>query len=168
MNVWVLYLVLLRATVMSFSGFASVPLVRDDLVTHRTVLTDEQLNAAIAISQTSPGPLGLYVVIVGYFVMGVPGAAAGMLALATPAVLAIPILRVVRRGNASALRGAGSGIVIASSVLMLTTGARLAPDATPNMPLVAVGIGGFGLLATGRVPPALVVVLAALAGLFLA
>ena len=51
---------------------------------------------------------------------------------------------------------------------MLTTGARLAPEATPNMPLVAIAIGAFGLLATGRVPPALVVVLAALAGLFLA
>jgi hypothetical protein len=53
-------------------------------------------------------------------------------------------------------------------MLMLTTGARLAPEATPNMSFVAVAVGGFGLLATGRVPPAAVVVLAALTGLILA
>jgi chromate transporter len=167
MSAWLLYLVLLRATAMSFSGFASVPVVREDLVVRRATLTDEQLNAAIAISQASPGPLGLYVVIVGYFVGGVSGALAGMMALATPAVLAIPILRVVRRGNASAIRGAGTGIVIASSVLMLTTGARLVPQATPNMPLVVVAIASFGMLATGRVPPALVVVFASLVSLAL-
>jgi chromate transporter len=162
-----LYVLLLRATVMSFSGFASVPLVREDLVARRAILSDEQLNGAIAISQASPGPLGLYIVIVGYFVAGVPGAVAGMLALATPALLAIPILRIVRRGSARTVRNASSGIVIASSVLMLTTGARLAPQATPSLPFMAVAVAGFIALATGRVPPAIVVVVAAVIGLFL-
>jgi hypothetical protein len=92
-NAVVLYLLLLRATALSFSGFASVPVIREDLVVTRGVLTDEELNSAIAISQASPGPLGLYVVVLGYFVAGVPGAFAGALALATPAILAIPIAR---------------------------------------------------------------------------
>ena len=96
MNAVVLYLLLLRATALSFSGFASVPVIREDLVVSRGVLTDEELNSAIAISQASPGPLGLYVVVLGYFVAGVPGALAGALALATPALLAIPIARAVR------------------------------------------------------------------------
>ena len=165
MNVWILYLLLLRATVMSFSGFASVPLVRQDLVERRCVLNDEQLNGAIAISQSSPGPLGLYVVIVGYFVAGVPGALAGALALATPAVLAIPILGIVRRGDASFVRGASRGVVIASSVLMLGAGVRLVPTATPTTSLAVIAILGFAALSTGRVPPAFVVLVAAVAGL---
>jgi chromate transporter len=57
MNAWALYL-LLRATVSSFSGFASVPVVRDDLVLHRQMLSDDELNAALAVSQASPGQLG--------------------------------------------------------------------------------------------------------------
>lgn len=97
MSVVILYFLLLRATALSFSGFASVPVVREEFVAHRGVLTDEQLNSAIAISQASPGPLGLYVVVLGYFVAGTPGALAGALALATPAILAIPIARAVRR-----------------------------------------------------------------------
>ena len=132
MNAVVLYLLLLRATALSFSGFASVPVIREDLVVTRGVLTDQELNSAIAISQASPGPLGLYVVVVGYFVAGVPGALAGALALASPAILAIPIARAVRRHQDSQVRGGSAAIVIASCVLMATTTVRLVPDAAPN------------------------------------
>ena len=86
MNTLLLYLLLLKATVVSFSGLTSIPLVRNDLVVRRAVITDQQLNSALAIGQTTPGPVGLYIVVVGYFVDGIPGAAAGMLALATPRV----------------------------------------------------------------------------------
>jgi chromate transporter len=89
MSALALYWLFLRAVLLSFSGFATVPLLRDALVLHHGLLTDMQLNDAIAISQASPGPLGMYVVVVGYFVLGVPGAIAGALALATPAPLAI-------------------------------------------------------------------------------
>ena len=94
------------------------------------ILTDTQLNDAIAISQSSPGPLGMYVVVVGQFIAGLPGALAGVMALATPTVLGIPIGRLFLRGNAGSLQGACSGIVIASCGLMVVTGIRLAPQAT--------------------------------------
>jgi chromate transporter len=167
-NAVVLYFLLLRATALSFSGFASVPLIRDDLVVQRAVLTDEQLSAAIAISQASPGPLGLYVVVVGYFVAGVAGALAAALALATPAILAIPIARAVRRHRDSEVRGAAAAIVIASCVLMATTSVRLVSDATPTIPLAALAVVGFGALASGRVPPMVVILTSAGLGPFLA
>ena len=40
MNPIVLYLLLLKATLTSFSGLTSLPMVRDDLVVKRRVLTD--------------------------------------------------------------------------------------------------------------------------------
>ena len=153
MNTLILYLLLLKATVMSFSGFASVPLVREDLVTKRAVLSDEQLNNAIAISQASPGPLGIYIVVVGYFVAGIPGAMVGMLALASPAVLAVPISRAFRRGRVAEIRGASSGIVIASCILMMTTALQLAPTAAPSAAFAVLGAGAFVFLAATRVPP---------------
>jgi hypothetical protein len=49
----------LRATAaLSFSGFASVPVIREDLVVTRGTLTDEELNSAIAISQRLRGLSG--------------------------------------------------------------------------------------------------------------
>lgn len=167
MSVLALYVLLLKATLTSFSGFGSVPLVREDLVARRAVLTDAQLNSAIAISQASPGPLGLYVVIVGYFVSGVPGAIAGVLALASPAVLAVPILAAVRRGRAAEIRGACSGIVIASCILMIRTGAQLAPEAAPNLAFVAIAVVGFATLALTRVPPLFVILGSACVGMLI-
>jgi chromate transporter len=101
MNVLVLYWLFLRATVLSFSESASVPMICDGLVLARGVLTDTQLNDAIAISQASRGLLGVYLVIVGYFVAGVPGVGASGMLLFTPALLAIPIARVVLRGQSA-------------------------------------------------------------------
>ena len=163
MNAFVLYFLLLRATALSFSGFASVPVIREDLVVKRAVLTDEELNSAIAISQASPGPLGLYVVVLGYFVAGVPGALAGALALASPAILAIPIARAVRRHRDSHVRGACAAIVIASCVLMATTIMDLAPEAAPNPQLTLLAGVAFIALAC-RVPPFIVIVASACAG----
>lgn len=167
MSVLALYLLLLKATVMSFSGFASVPIVREDLVVHGAVLTDQQLNDAIALSQASPGPLGLYVVVVGYFVAGISGAIAGVLALATPAILVVPIARAVRKGRAKEIRGACAGIVIASCALMAVTALRLAPEAVPSIPLLVLAAGAFIVLATTRVPPVLVILATAGIGLAL-
>ena len=167
MNAIVLYFLLLRATALSFSGFASVPVIREDLVVTRGVLTDEELNSAIAISQASPGPLGLYIVVLGYFVAGIPGALAGTLALATPAILAVPIARAVRRHRDSQVRGACAAIVIASCMLMAATTVRLAPEAAPT-PLFALLAGtAFVALASGRVPPAVVIIVSACVGPFL-
>jgi hypothetical protein len=47
MTAWALYLLLLRAILTAFSGFASVPVVRDDLVVHRHVSTDGGINARV-------------------------------------------------------------------------------------------------------------------------
>jgi chromate transporter len=162
-----LYLLLLKATALSFSGLTSIPLVQDDLVVQRGVLTDEQLNAALAIGQTTPGPVGLYVVVVGYFVTGVPGAIAGMLALATPAVLAVPLLGAVRHGRADVVTGAARGIVIAASALTLGTAAGLSSVAITTVPLAALGLATLGLVGATRLAPLWIVLAAGAVGLLL-
>ncbi len=106
MNILVLYLVLLKATVTTFSGLASLPIVRDELVSQRHVLTDEQLNTAIVVTRTTPGPIGLYVVSVGYFAAGVPGAIAGWLAMSTPALIIVVLLRLIGSRTEHPLAGA--------------------------------------------------------------
>ncbi len=53
-NIFVLYLLLVKATLTSFSGLASLPMVRNDFVVRRAVLTDRQLNTAVAAGRTRP------------------------------------------------------------------------------------------------------------------
>jgi chromate transporter len=79
MSLMLLYLLLLKATMTSFSGLAPLPMVRADLVVNHKVLTDHQLNTAVATGRIGPGPIGLWIVSVGYFVGGVPGRARQLL-----------------------------------------------------------------------------------------
>src|ERR1035438_10277967 len=87
-----LYRIFLKASLSSFSGLASLPIVRQDLLMTRHVLTDHQLNTAVVIGRTTPGPLGLYMISAGYYVAGTSGALAAGLALTTPALLVIPLV----------------------------------------------------------------------------
>ncbi len=165
MSALALYWLFLRAVLLSFSGFATVPMLREALVLHGGVLTDARLNDAIAISQASPGPLGLYIVVVGYFVAGVPGALSGVAALASPALLAIPLARLIARGRSGAWQAACSGIVIASCALMVTTGLHLVPTATPSTAYLAIVVVGALAIALTEVKPVWVILLSAVVGL---
>jgi len=130
MNVAVLYLLLLKATMTSFSGLTSLPVERNDFVTHRGLLTDRQLNAAVAAGRTVPGPNGLYIVSVGYFVAGVPGACAGWLAMVTPAFVIIPLLRYVgARAERPRIRSAIQSLTLAAAGLIAASTVPLARDA---------------------------------------
>jgi chromate transporter len=97
MNLIVLYLLLLKAVATSFSGLGSLPVIRQDSIVNRQIINDRQLNAAVALGRVAPGPAGLYIVGVGYFAAGVPGAIVGLLALVTPSLLVILILRYLRQ-----------------------------------------------------------------------
>jgi len=166
MNAVLLYLLLLKTTMLSFSGLASLPMVRNDLVVHHKVLTDRQLNTAVATGRIGPGPIGLWIVSVGYFVGGAPGACAGTLALITPAFLIIPMLRYLgRRAEQPRVKSAIQAATVAAAGLIISIISGLAGDAlrTPAHTLIAVT--SFGVLAATRVDTLWVIAGAALAGL---
>src|SRR5207245_2535262 len=69
-----LFVILLKASSLSLGGFGSLPLLRQDLVV-TGIATEAQIVEALAIGRLSTGPNGLYVVILGYQLAGLPGAA---------------------------------------------------------------------------------------------
>ncbi len=147
MNVVLLYLLLLKATMTSFSGLASLPVLRSDLVVRYGVLTDRQLNTAVAAGRMGPGPLGNYVVSVGYLVGGYPGACAGWLAMITPAFLIILLIRFVgSRSDHPRMKSMVRAVILSSAGLLLSAALPLARDAITG-PLT-LGIAGASLLLT--------------------
>lgn len=166
MSLLTLYLLLLKATVSSFSGLSSLPVLHRDLVVERRVLTERQLNTSVAMARATPGPLGLYVVCVGYFVRGYPGAVIGGLAMITPAFLIIPLLRFLgRRKDDPRLQGAIRAVTLAAVGLMLEAAMPLARDAITSPWLAAVAVASCAVLVTTRLDTLWVVACAALAGL---
>ena len=149
MNVFLLYLMLLKGTVTAFAGLASLAVVQDSLVIQHHVLTDTQLNEAVVITRSTPGPVGLYVVSVGYFVAGMPGAIAGWLAMTTPAPLIIPLVHFVgRRMEHLRVKSILQTVVIASAGLLLAAAIPLARDALTNPLTVAIAAASLALLLT--------------------
>lgn len=166
MNLILLYLLLLKATSTSFSGLTSLPMVRHDLVEKYHVLTDRQLNAAVAAGRTAPGPNGLYIVSVGYFVAGVPGACAGWLAVVTPAFLIIPMLRYLgARASRPEVKGAIQAVMLAAAGLVVSATVPLAKDALVGPLTVAIALGSFLFLILTRKDTVWVVLGSAVAGL---
>ena len=147
-----IYLLLLKATLTSFSGLTSLPVVRHDFVETRHALTDRQLNAAVAVGRTTPGPYGLYLVSVGYFAGGWSGACAAFAAVITPAFLVIPILRYLgRRADRPRVKSAIQAVLFAAAGLVVDAAIPLARDALTGWLAVAIAAGGFVfLVATGR------------------
>ena len=147
MNFLELYLVLLKGTVTAFAGLASLPAVQEALVVQHHVLTDAQLNQAVVITRSTPGPVGLYVVSVGYFVSGLPGAIAGWLAMITPALLIIPLVQFAGRNvEQPRIKAALQTVVIASAGLLLAAAIPLGRDALTDPVTIAIAMVSFGLL----------------------
>lgn len=166
MNLFVLYLVMLKATVTTFNGPMSLPVLRHELVVARHVTNDRELTAAVTAAQSAPGPMGIYVVSVGYFVAGVPGAVAGWLALVTPAFLAVPLIRIIgnKLGNPRAQRTLNAA-VLGSAGLILTSAIPLARASMHDASHVFLAVAAFTLVAATRLPTAAIIAAAGLIGI---
>jgi chromate transporter len=165
-NFVLVYFLLVKATLTSFSGLASLPVVRNDFVVRYHVLTDRQLNAAVAAGRVGPGPLGIYVVSVGYLAGGVPGACAGWLAMITPAFLIIPMLRFLgSRAEHPRAKAVTSAVMVGGAGLMASAAAPLARDAITGPLALAIVAASFALIALTRVDSFWIIFGAAVVGL---
>jgi chromate transporter len=137
MSLWLLYLLLLKATATSFSGMGSLPQVRQDLVVTSRVVDDEALGRAVVLGRSTPGPVGAYVVSVGYAAAGWPGAIAGWLALVTPALGAIPLLAVLRRWHhLQRVRASVDAVVVAGGAMLVPSALQMLADAMSQLAAV--------------------------------
>ena len=147
MNIVLLYLLLLKGTITAFAGLASLPVIQDALVFQHHVLTDKQLNEAVVITRSTPGPVGLYIVSVGYFVAGAPGAIAGWLAMITPAFLIIPLVAFAnRRMEHPRIKNVLETVVIASAGLLLAAAIPLSQDALTDPVTIGIAVVSLALL----------------------
>lgn len=134
MNVGLVYLLLLKATVTSFAGMGSLPQIQQDFVDSYHLVAADRLSEAVLIGRATPGPMGCYVVAVGYLAAGTAGAIAGWLALITPAFIALPLLATVQRWlHLPRVRALVDAVVIAGATMLVPAAVRLAYDGTTQL-----------------------------------
>lgn len=162
MNPVLLYLLLLKANLISFSGLASLPIVHADFVETHHVLTERQLNTAVAAGRSGPGPAGIYIVSVGYLVGGVAGAIAGYLAVVTPAFLVIPLLRLLGSHTSQPrLRSAIRAILLSAAGLLLSASIPLGRDSLTGLFTIVIACGSFVVLSFTKMETLYVILAAA-------
>jgi chromate transporter len=164
MNPVYVFLLLLKASLLSSGGQGNLPSIHQDFIS-RGWANDGQFAAALAVGQVAPGPGGLWVVAFGYLVAGIPGGIAAALAVVLPPMLVLPIGRLHRRfGERDAVRGFVRGLVLTVAATVPLVFLRIL--ATYGLDLIAIAIAGccFALLASRRLPVIAVIALGAAAG----
>ncbi|HZS02021.1 MAG TPA: chromate transporter [Chloroflexota bacterium] len=147
-----LFLTWFKVSLITFGGSAPLPLLRDELVAQRGILHDADFASALAIGLITPGPNGLFVIPIAYFVAGVPGALVAALSLCCVALTVLLLLWLHQYiAHRPATRAALRGIQAATLGLILTLGWTILV-ATIHGPLdLAIAVAAFALLSFTRV-----------------
>lgn len=144
--------ILIKSTCTSFAGLASLPEIRHDLVDERHWATDEQIDQSIVITRTTPGPVGVWVVSVGYMVDGWPGAIAGWIAMAAPSLFVILLVGYFgRRAQHPRIRSMLQCVVLASATLLVLAAIPIGREALNGPLTIGITIIALPLLLLKRI-----------------
>ena len=176
-NLLVLYWAYLKIGCVNFGGgYAMLPLLERELVTKRGWTTMEELRDYFAIGQCTPGVIALNVsTFIGQKRKGVAGAIAAMLGFLTAPIAIILVIAAFLRNFAEleVVQHAFAGIRVCVCVLILQAVLRLWKSSVVDvftMVLYAVilalsAVSTFTSLLPFKIPAAVLVILAGLAGL---
>ena len=172
-----LYWAYLKIGCVNFGGgYAMLPLLERELVTKRGWTTMEELRDYFAIGQCTPGVIALNVsTFIGQKRKGVAGAIAAMLGFLTAPIAIILVIAAFLRNFAEleVVQHAFAGIRVCVCVLILQAVLRLWKSSVVDvftMVLYAVilalsALGSFTAVLPVKIPAAVLVILAGLAGL---
>ena len=157
------FLIFLKSVLTSPGGFGPLPSLRADLVP-RGWATDTQFAEALAVGQTSPGPNGLWVVVLGFMVAGLTGALIALVAVTLPPLLVLIVQRgFARVGRHALTRGFLSGMALSiAGVGVVVLGRIVLRDGASLQVALLTALGA--VLAWRKVQVIVIVVVAAIAG----
>jgi chromate transporter len=159
-----LFFVFLKASALAVGGLASLPLLRADLVPRYA--TDAGIVQALAVGRLAPGPNGLYMVSLGYIVAGWTGALFALIGGSLAPLAILPATTLARRWLLSAwFGGIVRGVSLATAGLLLATGATIVLSAGTQVWQLALVVVTVVVTAQGKLHPATVIVVGAIAGL---
>ncbi len=161
------FLTFLKASLFSTGGFGPLPSLHQDLLANNFA-TDQDFGQALAVSQISPGPTGLWVVALGYLTYGFLGAFLALIAVTLPPLLVLVLAAVYNRvEERPVVQGIIRGVSLAVVGLLLVVVWSILSAPGMDWRGIGIALGAFGLASTGKINLALVLGLAALSGYFI-
>jgi chromate transporter len=159
-----LFVVIMVASLFSFGGLGSLPVLQSQLSSNG-VSPDVVVLPALAVGNISPGPNGLYLIAASFFIGGINGALIACCAVAVPPFLVIIVERARQRLiHLPRFRAMLRSLALAVVALLVVTDWSLVQHAATGPLAIAVIVGGT-LALLFRVPPLLGVVVAIAVGI---
>lgn len=149
-------------------GYVILPLLQSELSEKREWLTSDELCEYYAISQSLPGIIAANVsIFTGYKLDGQKGALAAILGVITPAFLAIVIIAafVEQMAGFGFVKDIFWGVGIAVIILIFLATKEMWSKSVIDQFTCVIFIGAFILSACFKVAPAIIVILAIVAGI---
>lgn len=169
-ELWELYAAFFRIGILTFGGgLTMLPLLKYELVEKRKWIGEETLLDCYAVGQCTPGIIAVNTATyVGYLRKGVSGGIVATLGMASPSVLIITVVAVFLEAliTQPIVQHALMGIRGAVCALMLNTVYTLARKNLVKPVWVLLCGAAFFLAFFTDIPTVLLIVLAALAGIF--
>ena len=164
MNPLSLFLYVLRAALLSTGGLGNVSSLHDSFIP-RGWATNGQFVEALTVGQLSPGPNGLWVVSLGYLMLGPWGSLAALIGILIPPLLVIGVERLYSRvQHHPAVEGFLRGLNLAVvGVFVPVLFKLLQGSGIDGFKLTLVAVA-FGLGWIRRLPVAVILALCALVG----
>ncbi len=162
-----LFWLFVKINLLTTSGPASTGLLYKEAVGH--LMTEEEFIEAVGFSSVLPGSDALQLAMfVGYAVGGLPGALAALLgSILPPTVLMLMIVSLLQRVRGEAwVSSFVQGLAPAVAVLMLLVVWKIFGEDARNWKAIIVAVVSF-IAFQLKVPPALVLLAAGLAGIWL-
>jgi chromate transporter len=167
MNPFLLFWLMLKASLLSTSGTGNLPQLHDDL-TAMGWASEQEFAEALAVGQITPGPSGLWVISLGYLVDGPRGALLAAVAISLPPLAVLLLARIYRRvGHHPATQGFVRGLSLAVNGVFLVVLAGLFAANGADLVAVAIVAGSVALGLARRVPVILTLAIAAAVGVAL-
>ncbi len=166
-NPFIFLLLLLKASLFSTGGLSNLPIVYDDLLA-RGWASERQFAEALAVSKTSPGPTGLWVISLGYLVDGLRGALLALLAITLPPLLILLLDRLYQRiGQHPLVQGFVRGLSLAVVGIFMVIVWDMMHDTGIDVGSVAIVLASLLLGSLRRLPFVVLLAGAAVVGMVL-
>jgi chromate transporter len=151
------------------SGLAIVPFLYGGVVQQYHWLTDKQFVDAVAVAMITPGPVVITVAFIGYLVSALPGAIAAALGVFLPVYLFVIVLtpfyeRIAKHPGVMAFI---MGVTAATTGAIAGSLVTLGKHSLNDIPSVLIVVITAALLFRFKIPEPIIVILAAVIGVFL-
>jgi chromate transporter len=146
-----------RAALFSSGGTGNVSILHDNFVP-RHLASDSDFVQALTVGQLSPGPSGLWVVSLGYIMLGPWGSVAALVALLIPPMLVLGIERLYSRvQHHPAVEGFIRGLNLAVVGTFVPILVKILQGSGIDGLKIALVVVAFGLGWVRRIPVAIVI-----------